>query len=83
MSNPLNELKTNPEFMKIWPALFPRLERYFLAKQREHAKKHPGEHEEIGRFVAFTAEILDDFEKLNVEAIPQKPKHKPLNRAPL
>lgn len=80
MSNPLDEIRASAEASKYWPAFYPRLRQYFLAKQRQFSTEHKGDYEEIGRFVAYTTEIMEDLEKMNFEVSTPKPKHKPLNR---
>lgn len=77
------QLVVDPEFTKRWPYVWSRLEPYFLARQRKYAMDHPGEHEEIGQFVEFTAEVMKDLESISgmAEAESHKtPPRKKLHR---
>lgn len=75
-----SELSNDPEFKKRWPYVWGKLEPHLLAKQREFALQHKGDHEQIGRFVEFLAILMDDLNTIDVEVqSPDKTPRKKLH----
>lgn len=75
-----SDLSNDPEFKKRWPYIWTKLEPHFLAKQREFALTHKGEHALIGQFVEFLALIIDDLNTIDVEVTrPEKMPRKQLH----
>lgn len=73
-------LANDPEFKSRWPYIWSKLEPHLLAKQRQFALEHKGDHAQIGQFVEFLAIIMDDFNTIDVEVkttdkIPRKKLH--------
>lgn len=68
-----SQLGNDIEFKKRWPYVWSKLEPHLLAKQREFALSHKGDHEQIGQFVEFLAILMDDLNTIDVEvASPEK-----------
>lgn len=63
----IREIASDPEFQKRWGYIWSKLEPYMLEKQREYAKNHKGQHEQVGQFVEFMSEIMDDFNTIDVQ----------------
>ena len=83
--NSLSELAHDPDFRERWPYCWNKLLPYFLLKQRKYAKENKGKHEQIGQFIEFMEEIMDDLETIDVSIADirnQPPKRKRLNNPP-
>lgn len=62
-----SDLSNDPEFKQRWPYIWSKLEPHLLARQRAYAAQHKGKHEQIGQFVEFLTELMDDFQTIDVE----------------
>lgn len=75
-----SELSKDAEFRQRWPYIWSKLEPHLLAKQRQFAAQHKGDYEEVGRFVTFMSELMDDFNSIDISvSAPTPPKRKMLH----
>lgn len=75
-----SDLGNDIEFKKRWPYIWSKLEPHLLAKQREYALAHKGEHAAIGQFVEFIAILMDDLNTIDIEVMSEpKNQRKPLH----
>ena len=74
----LQELAADKDFCARWPLVWNRLQKHLVLRQMAFSREHAGQHEKIGQFVEFTANLFGDLEKVN--AVVEAPERKPRPR---
>jgi hypothetical protein len=63
----LSELMQDEQFRSNWQHVWAKLEPFFIKKMMTYASAHKGQHEKVGQFAEFMAEVIEDFKTLDVE----------------
>jgi hypothetical protein len=60
----LSSILGDKDFMDRWPYVGARLRNIIVQRQYDFAAQHKGEHEEVGRYCAFTQELVELFDSI-------------------
>lgn len=81
----LSAILADKDFMERWPYIGARLRNILVQRQLDFAAMNKGKHEEVGRYTAFTQELVELFDSvsghsnaLHVKVPRKKLHHKPI-----
>lgn len=60
-----SDLSQDREFVERWPYIWSKLQPHLLKMQRDYAATHRGQHDKVGMFVEFIADLMNDFESID------------------
>jgi len=63
----LTDLLKDEQFRNNWQHVWSKLEPFFIEKMMTYASANKGQHEKVGQFAEFMAELTEDFKTLDTE----------------